>query len=131
MTTTAKTKKFELVRFDENGKVIGQEEYNTLDEMIEAMVNEKKESLKTKEDKIKSAVNGLLQHISHFCYEFNVSYWEEDFSCADITFKDTNYPLWTGSVLEKIAEYMTLPANTDLGWTINHEGILRIHNRNN
>ena len=128
MTTTAKTNKFELVRFDKQGKVIGQTEFNNLDEMIEAMTTEREESLKTYEDEIKSAVNGLLQYINLFGYEFDVKYYS-DFSCADLTFKNTNYPLWTGSVLEKIAEYMTKPVNDGFGWTIDHKGILCIHNR--
>lgn len=128
MTTTAKTNKFELVRFNKQGKVIGQTEFNNLDEMIEAMTTEREESLKTYEDEIKSAVNGLLQYINLFGYEFDVKYYS-DFSCADLTFKNTNYPLWTGSVLEKIAEYMTKPVNDGFGWTIDHKGILCIHNR--
>ena len=128
MTTTAKTNKFELVRFDKQGKVIGQTEFNNLDEMIEAMTTEREENLKTYEDEIKSAVNGLLQYINLFGYEFDVKYYS-DFSCADLTFKNTNYPLWTGSVLEKIAEYMTKPVNDGFGWTIDHKGILCIHNR--
>ena len=128
MTTTAKTNKFELVRFDKQGKVIGQTEFNNLDEMIEAMTTEREESLKTYEDEIRSAVNGLLQYINLFGYEFDVKYYS-DFSCADLTFKNTNYPLWTGSVLEKIAEYMTKPVNDGFGWTIDHKGILCIHNR--
>ena len=128
MTTTAKTNKFELVRFDKQGKVIGQTEFNNLDEIIEAMTTEREESLKTYEDEIRSAVNGLLQYINLFGYEFDVKYYS-DFSCADLTFKNTNYPLWTGSVLEKIAEYMTKPVNDGFGWTIDHKGILCIHNR--
>lgn len=128
MTTTAKTNKFELVRFDKQGKVIGQTEFNNLDEMIEAMTTEREENLKTYDDEIKSAVNGLLQYINLFGYEFDVKYYS-DFSCADLTFKNTNYPLWTGSVLEKIAEYMTKPVNDGFGWTIDHKGILCIHNR--
>ena len=128
MTTTAKTNKFELVRLDKQGKVIGQTEFNNLDEMIEAMTTEREENLKTYEDEIKSAVNGLLQYINLFGYEFDVKYYS-DFSCADLTFKNTNYPLWTGSVLEKIAEYMTKPVNDGFGWTIDHKGILCIHNR--
>ena len=128
MATTAKTNKFELVRFDKQGKVIGQTEFSNLDEMIEAMTTEREENLKTYEDEIKSAVNGLLQYINLFGYEFDVKYYS-DFSCADLTFKNTNYPLWTGSVLEKIAEYMTKPVNDGFGWTIDHKGILCIHNR--
>ena len=128
MTTTAKTNQFVLVRLDKQGKVIGQTEFNNLDEMIEAMTTEREESLKTYEDEIKSAVNGLLQYINLFGYEFDVKYYS-DFSCADLTFKNTNYPLWTGSVLEKIAEYMTKPVNDGFGWTIDHKGILCIHNR--
>ena len=128
MTTTAKTNKFELVRFDKQGKVIGQTEFNNLDEMIEAMTTEREESLKTYEDEIKSAVNGLLQYINIFGYEFDVKYYS-DFSCADLFFKNTNFPLWTGAVLAKIAEYMTKPVNDGFGWTIDHKGILCIHNR--
>jgi hypothetical protein len=130
MTTTAKTNKFELIRFDKQGKMIGTTEFNTLDEMIEAMTTEREENLKTYEDEIKSAVNGLLQYINHFGYEFNVKYYS-DFSCADLTFKDINYPLWTGAMLETIAEFMSKPVNDGFGWTIDHKGILCIYNRKN
>lgn len=80
------------------------------------------------ENEIKSAVNGLLQYINLFGYEFDVKYYA-DFSCADLFFKNTNFPLWTGAVLAKIAEYMTKPVNNGFGWTIDHKGILCIHNR--
>lgn len=128
MTTTAKTNKFELVRFDKQGKVIGQTEFNTLDEMIEAMIKERDDEDKRLEEGIKDITDRLISFIAFFGYQWDYEF-DDDFHGVEFAFKDSKYPLWSGAVLEKIAEFMGLSSNNGYGWSINHRGILRIHHR--
>lgn len=129
MTTTAKTKKFELTSFDGNGKVVAQTEYTTLDEMIDAMVATRDAEQANLEEGIKDITNRLIRYIGFFGYQWDVEF-DDNFHGVEMAFKNTKYPLWSGALLETIAQFMGLSSNNGYGWTINHEGKLRIHHSN-